>query len=191
MVALYTKFKYYIGWTMGESATIATGQAYNGEENGVHKFDRFYSIDLTSVELGVFGVWINEGWNHNGHMWLKRYLYFRMNRIINRDAALYLTYVLSAFWHGFYPMYFLAFILYAVVTEAHKELYMYCCRNPFMQSKIILILIYILTYFGTDYLGMIFDLLLYVDVKNFMKGIYWTPIVNIVLLILFKTLGIS
>ena len=175
---------------MAESATIASGQAYNGKQNGEHKFDRFYAIEVKAVELGVFAVWVAEGWNHNGHMWLKRYIYFRMNRIINRDAALYLTYIVSAFWHGFYPMYFFSFILYALFTEAHKELYAYCCRHSFMRFPPILVFIYILSYLGTNYLGMLFDLLLYKDVKTFMSGIYWIPLLNITLLIVLKTMCI-
>lgn len=171
---------------MAESSTIASGQSYNGEENGKPKFDRFYCIEIKAVEFGVFAVWVAEGWNHNGHMWLKRYIYFRINRLINRDAALYLTYVISAFWHGFYPMYFVAFILYAIFTEAHKELYAFCCRQRFMRSPLILAFIFILSYLGTDYLGMIFDLLEFEDVMNFMKGIYWIPLINIFLLIILK-----
>eukprot|EP00826_Nyctotherus_ovalis_P044860 TRINITY_DN488_c0_g1_i11.p1 TRINITY_DN488_c0_g1~~TRINITY_DN488_c0_g1_i11.p1 ORF type:complete len:196 (+),score=61.84 TRINITY_DN488_c0_g1_i11:218-805(+) len=180
MVALYTKFKYYIGWTMAESAIIASGQSYNGKVDGKHSFDRFYAIEIKAVELGVFAMWVAEGWNHSGHMWLKRYLYFRMNRVINREVALYLTYIISAFWHGFYPMYFVAFVLYSIFTEAHKELYAYCCRHSFMRFPLILTGIYVLSYLGTDYLGMIFDLLLYKHVTTFMSGIYWIPLTNIV-----------
>lgn len=190
IIALYTKFKYYVGWSMAEAACIASGQSYDGEKNGVAKFDRFYSIGPKGVEFGMFTMGVVEEWNHNAHMWLKRYLYFRMNRSMNRDFALYLTYMISAFWHGFYPVYFLAFFLYAIFTEASKELYAACCRHSFMRSPIVMIFVYVLTYLGVDYLGMLFDLLLFDRVKVFMSQIYWIPVANVLILIGFKLSGI-
>jgi hypothetical protein len=186
MIALYTKFKYYIGWTLAEASCIASGQSYDGEEKGVAKFDRFYSIRPKVVEFGVFTFASTEEWNHNAHMWLKRYLYFRMNSWINREVALYLTYMISAFWHGFYPVYFITFLLYSIFTETSKEIYSACCKYSFMRSPPILILIYIFTQYGLDYLGILFDLLLFGRVKIFMTQIYWIPALYIILLLGFK-----
>ncbi len=141
VIALYTKFKYYVGWTMAEAAICASGQAYNkrDEKTGEEKFDRFYAIDIMMVEFSVFSSAVTEGWNHNGHMWLKRYIYFRMNRLINRDVAVYTTYVVSAFWHGFYPYYFAVFILYGIVTENFKVIHRLCNTYAFMRSPAVLI----------------------------------------------------
>lgn len=168
---------------MAEAACIASGQSYGGEEKGVAKFDKFYSIAPKTVELGVFTAGVTEAWNHNAHMWLKRYVYFRMNRKINRELALYLTYMISAFWHGFYPMYFFAFFLYSIFTEASKEIYSLCCKYSFMRSPPMLILIFFFTQIGVDYLGMLFDLLLFERVKLFMNQLYWIPLANVALLL--------
>ena len=170
---------------MADAAIIASGQAYTGKGDK-DNFDKFYAIDLQGVELSVFGVAVTESWNHFAHIWLKRYIYFRLNRLINRDLALYLTYMVSAFWHGFYPMYFLAFILYAIFTENHKELHKLCCRYKFMRSPFVLGFIYILANLGLGYLGMMFTILLFRHVKYFVRGLYWIPAIHIILFLLFK-----
>jgi len=127
MNALRKKSTYYIGWSMAEAAIAASGQSYNGidEKTKEPKFDRFYVIDILSVEFNVFSHSVTEAWNHSTHIWLKRYIYFRMNRVINRETAIYTTYIVSAFWHGFYPAYFHGFILYAITTENHKAIYQF------------------------------------------------------------------
>jgi len=172
---------------MADAAITASGQVYNGHaKDGTPKFDRIYAVDLSGVELSVFGSSVTESWNHGAHVWLKHCIYFRMNRLINRDVALYLTYVVSAFWHGFYPMYFVAFILYAVYTEAHKEIHILCCKYKFLRNPLILIFIYITTNLGTDYLGMLFDILLFRHIKKFVAGLYWIPIFSLIALLTCK-----
>ena len=141
--ALRKKGTYYIGWTMAEAAICASGQTYNGVDKRTKQplFDRFYVIDILCVELSVFSSAVTEAWNHSTHMWLKRYVYFRMNRVINRDLALYLTYIVSALWHGFYPAYLHGFLLYAIITENHKDIYKMCLKYKIMRSPICLALI--------------------------------------------------
>ena len=123
---------------MSEAALAASGQSYNGEDKVTKEplFDRVYVIDILGVEFGVFSHAITECWNHNAHVWLKRYVYFRMNRVINRDAALYLTYIVSAFWHGFYPIYFSSFLLYSIVTENHKDIHKLFLKFSFLRKTI-------------------------------------------------------
>jgi lysophospholipid acyltransferase len=142
MVSLAMKSRYYIGWTMSDAASCASGQMYNGQDvvTKEEKFDRYSAINKMGVESSVFSSAVTEFWNLNAHVWLKRYVYFRMNRKMNREVALYLTYVLSAFWHGFYPIYFAAFIFYAIVTENYKEIYKLYFKYSFLRSPPFVIL---------------------------------------------------
>ena len=135
-VAVGIRAKYYVGWTMAEAAISASGQVFNGydKRTGEPRFDRFYAIDPLGVECSVFATVETECWNHNANMWLKRYVYFRINRVIPKDIAIYVTYMVSAFWHGFYPMYFLVFFLYAVIAENYKDIYKLCVKYPILRS---------------------------------------------------------
>jgi lysophospholipid acyltransferase len=59
------------------------------------------------------------------HVWLKHYVY---NRVIipgkkpgmRENLA---TFIISAFWHGFYPFYYIMFFLCAFFAELTKEIY--------------------------------------------------------------------
>lgn len=123
-------------WTLADTGIIASGLAYNGVDPVTKepKFDRIYGIDITGCEFSIFSHSWNECWNHGGHMWLKRYIYFRLNKAINREMALYGTYIISALWHGFYPMYFAAFLMYAVITENFKDIYKLYAKYPLMRT---------------------------------------------------------
>ena len=178
---------------MAEAAVIASGQSYNGQDpvTKEHRFDKLSSVEILSVEFGVFIPLVTERWNCMGHLWLKRYIYFRMNRHINRDLALYLTYMISAFWHGFYPSYFIVFILYALYTETQKDLYKICCKYPKLGSIPGLIICYILSYLGIAHLGAMFTILLLYDIAELIKAIYWIPIFYIVIFAFLKLTRIS
>ena len=186
--AVGIRSKYYVGWILGEAAVIGSGQAYNGlnEDTKEHKFDRFYSIKVTYTEFAVFLPVVTDNWNHSTTFWLKHYVYFRMNKSINRELALHLTYTVSAFWHGFYPAYFGCSVFYAIYTEAQKELYKVCCKYPKIGSPVGLIFIYILTFLGIAQLGSAFTLLLLTNIKNFVYAIYWIPIFFTALFIFLK-----
>ena len=136
VVAMGIRAKYYVGWVMAEASLRASGQSYEGQDNSVSlpRFDRFYGIDELGVEFSIFANVENECWNHSANMWLKRYIYFRINRVMNKDVAIYVTYMISAFWHGFYPMYFLAFFFYAAISENFKDIYRLCTKFPIMRS---------------------------------------------------------
>lgn len=182
------RLKYYVGWTLGEAAVISSGQSYNGEDAVTKepRFDRFYNVGIRYVEFGVFVPIVTANWNHGTHVWLKRYIYFRMNRHINREVAIYLTYMVSAFWHGFYPAYFAVFIFYAIYTETQKDLYKICCKYPAVGSTVGLVCVYLLTFLGIVHLGGVFTILLLSDVKHYMRGIFWPPVLYLVLFIFLK-----
>jgi len=65
-------------------------------------------------------------WNYKTAEWLKHYVYFRQTRNPNKDRtptyALYLTNALSAFWHGFYPGYYLCFVYAAFSIDISRRI---------------------------------------------------------------------
>lgn len=82
-------------------------------------------------------------WNKTTQNWLRRIAYER-----SRHYRLLVTYVLSAFWHGFYPGYYLTFLGGAFFTLAARNARR--CIRPMFQSNAQLRLIYdILTYITT------------------------------------------
>jgi lysophospholipid acyltransferase len=59
------------------------------------------------------------------HIWLKHYIYNRTLAkgqkpgLINNLA----TFIVSAFWHGFYPFYYVMFFFAALLGELSKDIY--------------------------------------------------------------------
>ncbi|MDR3548806.1 MAG: MBOAT family O-acyltransferase [Candidatus Pacebacteria bacterium] len=120
IAGLQVKSKYYVGFKLSEAAVAASGQSFNGcnRETGEPQFNRIYLIDITSIELDVFGRRHAQEWNHHVHIWLKDYVYQKIVQTsIVSGYALSLTFLASATWHGFYPIYYVAFMLYSIGSQ--------------------------------------------------------------------------
>lgn len=121
------RFQYYTAWCITDGSIIASGLGYNGEDPKTKKplFDRIYSINIADVELGLSPNLMIQSWNHMIHIWLKHYVYNRTlvpgKRPGLRNSMA--VFIVSAFWHGFYPFYYVMFFFCAFFTELAKDVY--------------------------------------------------------------------
>ena len=121
------RFFYYAGWGITDGAIIASGLGYSGidKATGEHKFNQIYSVNISAVELELSPQIMMQSWNHQIHLWLKHYVYNRTlvagqkPGLMNNMA----TFICSAFWHGFYPFYYVMFFFSAVLGELSKDIY--------------------------------------------------------------------
>ncbi len=121
------RFFYYAGWCITDGGIIASGLGYAGKDKktGKDSFNHIYSIKILEVELGLSPQIMMQYWNHQIHVWLKHYVY---NRTLGKNdrgglknnLAVFIT---SAFWHGFYPFYYVMFFFCAVLGELAKDIY--------------------------------------------------------------------
>eukprot|EP00826_Nyctotherus_ovalis_P049798 TRINITY_DN6041_c0_g1_i2.p1 TRINITY_DN6041_c0_g1~~TRINITY_DN6041_c0_g1_i2.p1 ORF type:complete len:303 (+),score=48.57 TRINITY_DN6041_c0_g1_i2:401-1309(+) len=130
-----TKAKYYGTFKLLEAIVIFSGQAYNGIDARTKspKFDKMRMTDIPSTEFSVFLKNITDEWNRPTRLWLKDCIHVRIHA--NVVAKVFITFVASALWHGFYPVYLMAFSLYAVAVVNTKFTYKMCMlhkawRNP-------------------------------------------------------------
>jgi len=102
------RFKYYFGWKIAEGAACMGGIGYNGVDKttGKPQWDRVENISVISYETSQSLRNSSQCWNKTTNLWLRRYVYDRAPPAFN----LYFTYLVSAFWHGFYPGYYLFFM---------------------------------------------------------------------------------
>ncbi|KAH9903701.1 MBOAT, membrane-bound O-acyltransferase family-domain-containing protein [Xylariomycetidae sp. FL2044] len=126
MVGFTTRMKYYGVWFMAEGACILAGLGYNGVDptSGRVSWDRLQNISPWGVETAQNSRAYLGNWNMNTNKWLRYYVYMRVtprNRKPGFRASL-ATFVTSAFWHGFYPGYYLSFVLASFVQTAAKHL---------------------------------------------------------------------
>jgi len=107
--------KYYFAWFNGEAVTILIGFAYNGrDKNGNVLWTRVRMLELLPFKLASSRFDIATYWNICSGEWLKYYIYLRVPLAIrNVISPIIITFGVSAFWHGFYPGYYLFFGFYA------------------------------------------------------------------------------
>lgn len=116
---LAVRFKYYFGWKIAEGSACMSGLGYNGVDKltGAARWDRVENVNVWKYETSQSLRTSSQNWNKTTNLWLRRYVYDRAPPSVN----LYFTYLVSAFWHGFYPGYYLFFLSVAAATVVHRQ----------------------------------------------------------------------
>ena len=101
--------RYFGMWKIGESICVVNG--FGRKEVKDHEtWDGCSNVDIVHFELASdFGQTVHY-WNCRIQKWLQMCIYERSN-----FNQLY-VYIVSAFWHGFYPAYYCAFGLASLMT---------------------------------------------------------------------------
>ncbi|KAG0164623.1 lysophospholipid acyltransferase [Apophysomyces sp. BC1015] len=113
MAAFTARCKYYAVWLMAEGACVLCGFGFNGyDSKGEARWDRLSNIRVVSCETAQSLKQLGEAWNIGANRWLRHYVYLRVtppNKKAGSKSA-FLTYAVSATWHGFYPGYYIMFL---------------------------------------------------------------------------------
>ena len=110
---LFFRARYYFAWYLSEVSFVATGAGY-APGGG---WDRVRNVHPLQVELAENIRAITSNWNVCTANWLKYYVYWRLP---TGPVRTYGTYFVSAFWHGFYPGYYMFFLFAALLTETAR-----------------------------------------------------------------------
>ena len=125
MMSLVARMKYYGVWTLTEGACIMAGIGYKGidPKTGKPNWDRLQNIKPAGVEFAQNSHAYLGNWNINTNNWLRNYMYLRVTPKGKKPgfSATLATFFTSAFWHGFYPGYYLAFLLAAFEQNVAKS----------------------------------------------------------------------
>ncbi|UNI16250.1 Lysophospholipid acyltransferase [Purpureocillium takamizusanense] len=125
MVNLVTRLKYYGVWTLTEGSCILAGLGYNGVDpvTGKVSWNRLQNVDPWMVETAQNPRSYLAGWNINTNNWLRNYVYLRVTPRGKKPGfrASMTTFITSAFWHGFYPGYYMTFVLASLIQTAAKN----------------------------------------------------------------------
>ncbi len=109
----FFRSRYYFAWYLSEVSFVASGAGYNGP----NKWDRVRNVHPLQVEMAENVRSVTSNWNICTANWLKYYVYWRLP---TGPIRTYGTYFVSAFWHGFYPGYYMFFIYAALLTESAR-----------------------------------------------------------------------
>ena len=116
MASVIYRGQHMAAWKITEAACCQTRLAYNGIDPKTNhpRFDRAENVNIMGVEGAENIKMLTEAWNKYTHHWLKRCVYERIGA--QHPAAQWVTYFVSAFWHGFQPGFYLGFLSGALVT---------------------------------------------------------------------------
>ncbi|CAL3965957.1 unnamed protein product [Diplocarpon coronariae] len=130
MLGFTSRLKYYGVWALTEGACILSGLGYKGIDpvTGKVSWDRLRNVNPWGVESAQNTRAYLGNWNINTNNWLRNYVYLRVTPRGKKPGfrASMATFVTSAFWHGFYPGYYLSFVLASFVQTVAKN-----CRRYF------------------------------------------------------------
>ena len=119
--------RYYVAWLLSQVAIDLAGLSFN---QATGEFDKYEAARPWDVEWTHWDakkrVLVGSGqqvWNMGTQRWLKMTFYERMEARLGKSRAALYTFILSSFWHGFYPSYYLAFFMFHVTSEVQRVLH--------------------------------------------------------------------
>jgi lysophospholipid acyltransferase len=120
-----TRCRYYVAWKLGGGAIDLCGLSYNikRSEDGkeIASLDKIDPCNLTVMEFSINPKIRLQYWNRSVHLWLKYYVYLRLINLKlffkKKGLASFITFTISALWHGFYPSYYLFFFNYFFIEQ--------------------------------------------------------------------------
>jgi len=137
------RWKYYFAWCVAEAASIASGFGYrgsNGEKNGERsvRWDRCKNVDIWETEFPSSFAKIPANWNICTGTFLRRYVYDRLTPAGQKPTfyTLLATQLVSGFWHGLYPGYFLFFVSASVAIASSKILHRWEQRSSVSKTQL-------------------------------------------------------
>ena len=129
MFGFTARLKYYGVWSLSEGACILSGMGYKGVDpkTGQVMWNRLQNVNPWGIETAQNNRAYLESWNINTNNWLRNYMYLRVTPRGKKPGfrASMATFVTSAFWHGFYPGYYLTFILASFLQTVAKSMLCY------------------------------------------------------------------
>ncbi|PVZ99458.1 hypothetical protein BB558_004430 [Smittium angustum] len=126
---------YYVAWRMCEGACIICGLGFSGyNDNQEPIFNDISNVHILKVEFPIYFKEVLNNWNIGTNTWLRNCFYVRLlpKGKNSSGKATLITFLVSAWWHGFYPGYYLSFILGGFMSNFSRITYR--MFNPFYQN---------------------------------------------------------
>jgi lysophospholipid acyltransferase 1/2 len=104
---------YYTAWTLSDAVHNASGFGFNGfdEATGAPKWDLLNNVNIVALETATNVKGIIDNWHIQTSQWLRVIAFERLP-----TGKTLGVFVLSAFWHGFYPGYYITFFMGACLV---------------------------------------------------------------------------
>lgn len=130
----FTLYKYISCWLLTEGACILFGISYNGEEDGVPKWNGVENIKLSVFENSTeFNHYILS-FNVNTNQWVAQHIYKRLKFLGNRYYSQGGVLFFLAVWHGLHSGYYITFLHEFIVIYMERDLQSLIKANDNLQT---------------------------------------------------------
>lgn len=187
------RFAYYAMFALQECNMMSCGIGWNGVKDGANDWNKLPCIILKDVEFSTSPIGAMRGWNHSIHLWLNRYVQDRLVKVGERPGMkeTVIVFLVSAFWHGFYPFYYVMFFYAGIFVELAKEIYRARILFRWIPAPLDFLIPWICTMLTLNYFGVSFNQLTFERGHTFAIGTnYYIWIILPVLLAAVKFSGI-
>ncbi|CAI8033818.1 Lysophospholipid acyltransferase 2 [Geodia barretti] len=128
LVSFVVRCRFYFVFLLNDSISNAAGLGFEGyDEQNRPKWGLASNIDILSIELSMNARNSLNSWNITSSRWIRRVVYERVSW-----SPTLASFLFSAWWHGFYPGYYLGFFTAGLGLMASKKMRRWC--NPFFTS---------------------------------------------------------
>jgi len=178
IVGFSMRARYYAPFKLMEAGVVMSGQAFNGYDKTSKKpkHNRIYGMDIYCTEFGVFHRSTVEEWNKPVQNWLKYCIHTRIDA--NPFVKMFITFFVSALWHGFYPMYFFGFAFYTISATNYQYIFKQFVNNKVIRNPIFYILLFLNLRISVCYFTSTFAILLTGRVMELTYGALWIPLTH-------------
>ncbi|KAJ1673505.1 Lysophospholipid acyltransferase [Spiromyces aspiralis] len=110
---------------MSEGCCRLAGLGFSGfDDNMKPVWQDISNIKVKKIEFSSSQKVMIDNWNIGTNVWLRNHIYVRLLPTTGKSSsrATLITFIVSAFWHGFYPGYYMAFVLTSFGTSAARLL---------------------------------------------------------------------
>ena len=165
---------------------IGSGVALRVEEKGsghLYHWDSIYNVDIYKTETSLSPIHSFAEWNHSQHLFLKRHVQERVLEPGQKPTlwSNCVTFLVSAMWHGFYPAYYLVFVLFTLIIELSKDFYRMRSIFKAIPEKIRHFVAYFFNVMCMGYIAVIFFLITEERAHRFMQSTNYFGIILIIL----------
>lgn len=110
------RYKYFFGWKNAEGANNIWYVGFEGfnEKGEALGWGAANNMDIFAFETATNIKDLTAAWNTKTAHWLKNYVHIRTG------GSLFMTYGMSAIWHGFYPGYYIFFLFVPVIAMCDR-----------------------------------------------------------------------
>uniref|UniRef100_A0A914URM3 Lysophospholipid acyltransferase 7 n=1 Tax=Plectus sambesii TaxID=2011161 RepID=A0A914URM3_9BILA len=202
-VFVFLRMRVYCAWMLSESACIANGigaypaesrpapgagptdlDAYNRTKDDATEwsYEAIKNLDIGQVEMSDGFRSGMRAWNRSVQYWLATYVYKRSPKA----ARMPLTMLVSAFWHGIHPGYYLSFLTIPLCTYAEDLIFsVFPKGTDGRRNKTFQVVWWFIRMRGFEYMAMGFLLLSFESTWRYWSSIYFCCHVVAILAIIF------